>query len=237
MFRNYVGMPLIKRQLTIFAGVMVLFLSCVSAAFGQMGNSAIYSDEWVDTSNPQAISIVGSGTTQDYQNYYGHTYWVVTKVTSPTGRTATATSYQSSSYAHIETHLSWDWNEPGIWFVETRHWMCCPYMGGNPFTGQNCISGGSSTDRFFGVSHAQYVKDMNNGDGTGRFVPISGCNVTCMPSSFNATLICPNGPEFKLTLQLWSNQGFVRICVPGAVKIFTAANCVQELAVCFKSEP
>lgn len=218
---------------------LLLCLFPLSTAFGQMGNSAVYSDQWVDTSNPAAISIVGSGVTQDYQNYYGHTYWVVTKVTSPSGRTATSTSYQSSSYAHVETYLPWDWDEPGTYFVETRHWMCCPYMGGNPYTGQGCFAtGNTSADRVYGVSYAQYVRDINYGNGTGRFVPISGCNVTCMPSSFNATLICPNQTEYRLRLQVWVNTfgPLGKVCVPGSDFYTTAGACVQQLGQCFESE-
>jgi hypothetical protein len=215
--------------------VFLTFLMSSHPVYGQMGQYSVYSDQWVDTSNPEALTIVGSGVTQDNQNYYGHTYWTVTKVTSPSGRIATSTSTQSSSYAHTETYLPWDWAEPGTYYVDTQHWLCCPYMGGNPYTGQGCYpSSSSSANRIYGVSHAQYYREANNGDGTGRFVPISNCNVACMPSSVTRPLVCGNLPTTRL--QLWVNQAVIRVCVPLAVQYFVAINCTQELGQCYESE-
>ena len=92
--------------------IAVLLSLSSSAAMAQMGSSVTYTDKWVDSSNPNAPRIVGSGVTQDYNNIYGHTYWVETTITSPTGRTVIATSYRSNSYARVETSLPWDWNNP-----------------------------------------------------------------------------------------------------------------------------
>jgi len=90
---------------TFWAIVTLVCLIPTSTVFGQMGSSAVYSDGWADYSNPNSPQIVGCGVTQAYNNYYGHTYWVVTKVTSPGGQMATSTSYHSSSYAYVETRL------------------------------------------------------------------------------------------------------------------------------------
>jgi hypothetical protein len=219
--------------------LMAVIVTCMlsPAVYGQMGQYSVYSDQWVDTSDPEALTIVGSGVTQDYQNYYGHTYWTVTQVTSPSGRTATSTSSQSSSYAHTETRLPWDWAEPGTYSAQTQHWLCCPYMGGNPYTGQGCYpSSSTSANRLYGVSHAQYYRDTINGDGTGRFVPIAGCNVTCMPSSINRPLVCENQPsEYTVRLQLWVNQGLFRVCIIG-IHYSVPINCTQELGQCYESE-
>ena len=218
----------------LLVGAFTLCLLPLSTVSAQMGQYSVYSDEWVDTSNPDALAIVGCGVTQDNQNYYGHTYWVVTKVTSPSGRTASSTSYHSSSYARVETHLPWDWDDPGDYLVETRHWMCCPYMGGNPNTGQNCYpSGNSSQVKPYGISRAQYVVNVQYGDATGEFVPIANCNVACAPSSFTDQLHCPEVLEYRLRLQLWGTAGFVTVCIPGTTFYVSLANCSQQLAQCY----
>lgn len=220
----------------IFIAAFALCLFRLSTVFGQMGQSAVYSDQWVDSSNPAAIKIVGSGVTQDNQNYYGHTYWVVTTVTSPSGRTATSTSYQSSSYAHVETYLPWDWDDSGNYFVETRHWMCCPYMGGNPYTGQGCYpSSTTSANPFYGASKAQYVNVIQYGDGSGGFVPIAGCNVACMPPSFVQPLYCSGSLEYKLRLQVWLLTVAGKTCLPGTIVYVTRADCTQQLAQCYEA--
>ena len=121
--------------------IAVAFLSFIApaTASAQMGSSAIYSDAWVYTSNNSGvfgtptIRIMSCGVTQDNNNMYGHTYWVVTNLRSPSGRAASATSYKTtaySAYARAETSLTWDWNNPdkGNWQVQTQHMMCCPYM-------------------------------------------------------------------------------------------------------------
>ncbi|SRR5216683_7707373 len=221
------------RLCPILITAFIVCLFPLSTVFGQMGQYAVYSDTWVDSSNPNAISIVGCGVTQDNQNYYGHTYWVVTTVTSASGRTATSTSYHSGSYARVETYLPWDWNDPGNYFIQTRHWMCCPYMGGNPYTGQGCYpTSTTSTTEVTGISRAQYVNAVQYNDGTGGFVPIAGCNVTCMPSSFIDTLHCNNQLEYRLRLQLWISTPVGRVCVPQAINLNTSCGA-PLLAQCY----
>ena len=97
--------------------VVVAFLSFIApaTASAQMGSSDIYSDAWVYTSNNSGVfgtptvKIMGCGVTQDNNNMYGHTYWVVTNLRSPAGRVASATSYKTtaySAYARAETSLT-----------------------------------------------------------------------------------------------------------------------------------
>lgn len=159
----------------------------------------------------------------------------MTKVTSPAGRTATSTSSQSNSYARTETYLAWDFDDPGRYFIETRHWMCCPYMGGNPYTGQGCFpSSTTSSNPFFGVSFAQYVNVQQYPDGTGLFAPITGCNVECKGSNFVSQLNCPSSLEYWLRMQAWFYSDILgtRVCVP-PVKFVQLANCSQQLGQCY----
>ncbi len=115
---------------------------------GQMGSYVIYSDLWIDDSNAQTPVIVACGVTQDSSNSYGHTYWVVTTLTSPSGRTSSSESAHtnaSNAYATVETSLPWDWNsvDPGDYYVTSSHMMCCPYAG-PPGSGGSCFNGGGS---------------------------------------------------------------------------------------------
>src|SRR5438270_9517094 len=78
--------------------LLIMFGLSQHSAFGQsMGSYTVYSDSWVNDSDPDNMVIVGSGVTQDNNNGYGHTYWVVSTMTSPNGRTANATSSQANS--------------------------------------------------------------------------------------------------------------------------------------------
>src|SRR5258708_24944339 len=137
--RNHRYMILnIFRVLTVLSFLWV----CHTSAFSQMGSFSVYFDSWVDDSNPDSGSIVGAGVTQDSYNSYGHTYWVVTTLTSPNNRTSSATSYHTNgynAYTSAETTLPWDWNDLGDYSIGSQHWMCCPYMGGNPYTGAGCF--------------------------------------------------------------------------------------------------
>jgi len=126
--------------LTLSARVIavVVFLGFLTAlpAFGQMGSSGRYSDAWLAGSSTynQPPRIVGMGSTQDNYNMYGHTYWVVASLRSPTGRTASATSYSSNAYsAYVRIELSLPWSDAdagGQFNLTTEHWMRCPYMYG-----------------------------------------------------------------------------------------------------------
>ncbi len=120
-----------------------------ASTFGQMGSISAYSDSWCDDDG----TIFSSGVTADSYNSYGHTYWTVTTLTSPSGRTSSATSYQSNSYGaytRAETSLTGDPDnlDPGDYQTQSDHWMCCPYMGGNPFSptqpSQGCFPSSST---------------------------------------------------------------------------------------------
>ena len=52
---------------------VLLGAGTAAPAFGQMGSYAIYSDAWLDDSNPSQAKMYGCGVTQDYNNIYGHT--------------------------------------------------------------------------------------------------------------------------------------------------------------------
>jgi len=120
-------------KLMIFAVALLLF-TCIPS-YGQMGNSVIYSDSWVDSSS-SPIYVVGVGITSDSYNTYGHQYWVNTTVTSPSGRYSGGQSWTSSSYARVDVYLDWGF-EFGDFTVHTTHSMTCPYIYNvvNGFTG------------------------------------------------------------------------------------------------------
>src|SRR6266403_2288624 len=89
--------------------IFLIFIFSVPT-FGQMGSTSTYSDSWATDDG----TIFGAGVTSDSSNGYGHTYWTVTTLSSPSGRTASATSYRSydySAYTRAETSLAWDWND------------------------------------------------------------------------------------------------------------------------------
>lgn len=148
----------------------ITFLSIIAPAsvFSQsMGSSATYSDQWMDNPTMDTIRVRSSGVTQDYNNTYGHSYWVVIKLTSPAGRTATTTSYSSSSYARVETSLPLDFDDPGDYTTRTEHWMRCPYMyGAFPSTILNLIK--------------NIVLHAYQRDSSGEYVPTccSPCTIT-----------------------------------------------------------
>jgi hypothetical protein len=155
-------------------------------AFSQMGSYSIYSDTWADDSNPSQIKVYGCGVSQDNYNSYGHTYWATTTITSPSGRTTSATSYKTNSYnAYTRADVSLDWqNEFGDFTTNSNHTGCCPYMGGNPYTGQNCYLGGStSVTLTVGASVTVLTKAaMSN-----IYTKVANCNVICPVDQYEAS--------------------------------------------------
>jgi hypothetical protein len=198
-------------RLLVRLGLFVLVTTV--PAFGQMGSFTIYS-------NPNAPRFVGCGITQDNYNSYRHTYWVKTTLTSPHGRTATVTSIKSSAYnayVRAEPSLSWDWvNEVGVFFTSSTHTGCCPYMGGDPNTGQNCSFGGTTTaQRETGVSFAYYtLKDEFVEFCSYQKIP--DCDVTCAPQSISAGKVSDGScPRNQLRLQPWIAPTLTgRFCLP-----------------------
>ena len=204
------------------AAMVLLIFFGGSPAFSQ----STYSDSWFNDSG--AGSIESAGVTD---GSYTHSYVVDTTVSSPNGRGASG-SRRSTGYARADATLAWDWDDPGDYFTESDHWARCPGDDLNYYS-----IGTTSASSRTGISNAQYVNVVQYGDGTGGFVPITGCNVTCMPSSFTGTLICPDRVEYRLRLQVWYLTPVgIRVCVPGAVRYTTAANCVQQLSQCYESE-
>jgi len=203
--------------------VISLFLG--PTAFGQV---AVYSDTWLDNSDPNNLKIIGRGVTQDDQNYYGNSYWVVTTVTSPSGRTATSTSYQDASYAEVETPLVWQENDLGNYAIQSQHWVCTPDDGCYVVDSTSAVIG-------TGISHAAYVENVEFADGTANFIPIQGCNVTCMPSSFRTTKFCGSQLDYRLRLQMWTQTFGIRVCTPGFVQINTFCGG-SPLGQCYESE-
>ena len=155
----------------IVAAFLVLIVS--SPAFGQMGNSVTYSDSWVDDSSSPAYFIMGSGVTSDSYNSYGHRYWVTTTLTSPTGRTASGTSYTSGSYARMDVSLSWDFEtgEEGDFTTFTNHSMSCPYMYGTIVT--------TNTSIILGISIAVTNYIHNGGCVYYLYCPNGNASATC----------------------------------------------------------
>ncbi len=101
--------------------------AAVAGSVQGMGYGAMYSDTWVNSSWSR---IWGCGVTEDYYNGYGHQYYVTTTLTSPMGRTASATSYTSSSYAYVDVKLDWPFDDGdlGEYLTTTEHKTLCPYI-------------------------------------------------------------------------------------------------------------
>jgi hypothetical protein len=136
-------------------------------AFGQMGSYSIYSDTWADDSDPSQIKVYGCGVSQDNYNSYGHTYWVTTTITSPSGRTTSATSYKSNSYnayARADVFLDWQ-NEFGDFTTNSNHRVLSLY-GGKSLYGTKLLprrfyiryfNSRCFRNRFNESSHEQYL--------------------------------------------------------------------------------
>lgn len=178
-----------------FLLIIALLILCSSVTIAQqMGSSTVYTDQWIDSSDPNAPRIVGCGITQDFNNTYSHTYWSEITITSPTGRTATVTSSTSSSYSRAETSLLWDWSnpDPGDYQILTRHFMRCPYIGGSGFPF-------SSTGGPFPVIYKNHayltIEDTNTGGDFGFGVCGYGrtCEGQCSRGAFVASKLYP-GP-------------------------------------------
>lgn len=213
--------------------ITVVFLCAIAPATASaqtMGSSAIYSDGWVDSYNDQGvfgtpvIRMIGCGVTRDYNNTYGHSYWVVTNLRSPSGRTSSATSYRTNSYSaytRAETSLPWDWNapDPGNFQVQTQHWMCCPYMGGY---GGTCFPSSNSSFVFpIGVRVDAYQLLSETfvggrfGHGVADFDPT--CNGTCTvyPQLGTSKLLPGFAPNYLqcYTLYFFGCVQITKVCV------------------------
>jgi len=219
-------------SLTVFLWI------CHTSAFSQMGSYAAYSDSWVDDSAPANIVIVGSGVTQDHSNYYGHTYWVQTALASPSNRTSSATSYKTSSsdaYARVETSLALDWNDLGDYFTQSQHWMCCPYMGGNPANSpppsQGCYpSGGTSSALKVGASHAYYAY-ASSVCSCCKYDIVPNCAIRCGPPTVTKAGN-PGCANYVLRLQLWTEVAGFTTCILGSTQLIEALaadNCFDEV--------
>lgn len=91
---------------------------------GTMYGWVTYTDSWSSWSRTLAC-----GVTEDNYNTWGHQYWIKCTITSPNGRTSTATSYTGSSYASVTVSLPWDDNDLGEFLAVSEHWWRCPYIG------------------------------------------------------------------------------------------------------------
>jgi hypothetical protein len=223
------------RAVTAVAGLraaaLLLFLSVIAApsAFGQMGSSAVYSDMWVNDSSapaenvegapPPPYTVVGTGVTQDNYNSYGHTYWVVTTLRSPNGRTASVTSYKTSSYSAYtrgDVSLSYDLTDLGQFTVNTTHRMCCPYMGGNPYTEYNCYGGSStSVSGIIGASIGCYVLHSFN---PATQVAVYNRKVPCADTRCGGQTVnyrySGSPPPILQTVTPYQRYGVLTICSP-----------------------
>lgn len=129
-----------KKSIYCLGFVVLLCFFTTIATFAQMGSSMTYSDAWVDASDLNNVRVIGSGVRQDNYNTYSHTYWNVTEMVSPQGRSIQTTSYTSNSYyAYVRSEVSLPFDpyssEPdvGDYIVRNFFWMRCPYMGGSFF--------------------------------------------------------------------------------------------------------
>jgi hypothetical protein len=211
------------RVLTLLSFLWV----CHTSAFSQMGSSSTYSDSWVDDSNPDAGAIVSIGVTQDSSNGYGHTYWVVTTLTSPNSRTARATSYQTNgynAYTRAETTLPWDSNDLGDYSIGSQHWMCCPYMGGNPYTGAGCFPSTTSVGAKAGSSRATYsFTSQNFCCCTYHIIP--NCYVRCGPPEVSRVQVSACAAYIQ-RIQTWYEVSGYTFCVASPVFFVDFANWV-----------
>jgi hypothetical protein len=209
---NSTARPLIS----LLGSVLVtLVLGSYGSASAQMGSSATYSDSWVDDSEPESVAIVGTGVTQDTYNSYGHTYWVVTTLTSPSGRTSNATSYHTNAYnayTSTETSLTWDWNDLGDYTTGSQHWMCCPYMA------NYCFANSSTTVvAKAGASRAAYnLTSQNFCCCTYHIIP--NCYVRCGPTEV-ATVQVSACSAHIVRIQPWYEVRGTTVCVAGLVLI------------------
>lgn len=212
----------VATSLRFFATALFFTLLNFSPAFSQ----STYSDSWFDDSGSGVI--VSAGVTD---GSYTHSYVVDTTVHSPNGRSAVG-SRRRTGYARADVSLAWDWDDPGEYLTDSQHWARCPGDDLNYYS-----IGTTANSTSTGISNAEYVNVVQYSNGTGGFVPITGCDVTCMPPSFTGTLVCPTRVEYRLRLQPWYQTPVgIRVCVPGAVIYRTAASCLQQLSECYESE-
>lgn len=172
----------LKTNLLFTAVALALLFAARSPVVGQ---TAVYSDGWIaqgETGDTGAI--VGLGVTEDDNNYYGNSYWVVTTLRSPNGRIATASSQADSAYAEATVNLPLDPNDTGEYIVDTEHWV-------SDSQGSYLI-GNSQFRHQVGISHAIYRLVGRLGT-QGSFDRISPCGVKCPgPSSLQRELECPS---------------------------------------------
>lgn len=108
----------------LFFSTLLATASFLAANSPVLGQTAVYSDGWISQgATADTGTITGIGVTEDDNNYYGNSYWVVTTLRSPNGRVATATSQANSSYAEANANLALDWNDIGEYTVDSEHWF------------------------------------------------------------------------------------------------------------------
>lgn len=209
--------PTIKRHRTLSSIVKIFiaifFVNVV--AMVSVSATSVYSDVWSDDSNPDSPFMVGCGVTEaNYgDDWELHNVRATTTIRKPNGASATRTSavyYSwssgSSFTARAEPVLLWDWSEVGDFIVSTRHYSTCPATE----------LGNTSTSSRVGVSTAYYLESFDRIDGTCDYSPLSGCNVTCKPSTVNHS--CET--QYLIRIQQWTQPPFVgRICTPGLTRI------------------
>jgi hypothetical protein len=112
----------------------IAVVSPASVKAQSMGNSTTYSDLWLYNSPTGEPKIALSGTTENPYNYYGHSHWVVVRLTSPTNTDTTNTSSPGGNYSRAETTQTLDFDAiynatTNEFNIRSEHWMSCPYMG------------------------------------------------------------------------------------------------------------
>jgi hypothetical protein len=149
-FRALVGLCL--------RGAAALISICVvsnSPAFGQMGYTSVYSDTFGDDSafntncaGPGSGSVViGTGTSEESYNSYGHEHSVTVTIIGPNGDSMTTESGFGGSYASGSAIIGFDPDVEGDFFTSVEDRTFCPIANHEYFSGQafsNAASGGGS---------------------------------------------------------------------------------------------
>jgi len=190
-----------------FMGILI-----VPSAFG-----SDFSDTWVDDSNPDAASIVGTGVTDG--DYSADAIDVETTLRSPNGRTVTGDAVGVFS-ARAEVTLSWDWNDFGEFSIQSVHQPYCSdgawgadgilinhyYSGGmlhwwNLSGYSRCLSSRlTSISIPAGVSFSCYELigySRVNDRVIGAYNVISPCNATCKACTASYRFSNVRGASFE----------------------------------------
>lgn len=111
-----------KIYLKTVNAILLVFFACISVQ-AQMSGGYLYTDATTD-----GYWATGYSSLTPTYNTYGHSYWVKTKILSPSGRSASSTSPTSSGY-FVSTYAYLNISgEDGEYEDESEGWFYC-YVG------------------------------------------------------------------------------------------------------------